>query len=799
MKKIRFICIILIVLFCVGAMTGCSDQTGLASPANERVETGDGETTASFPINLHLENRSSIGYTTKELKIDGPIVGWFPQSVLCNGKIWTQGYGTTEAGIFSNAIICSNIDDSSAKTVWLSWPQISQEHQSALGKDEYAEWTCTSLVDCGTETPHLLLKLEKNTTNDLKTSQENITTESVTLEWNLSYLHADGTVEAGVVLAVNEYMQNNIYVRYAQGDLVWLLVTTLDNSTPSRVVACSLVDGSIQYNIEMPEGMIPRDITVTENNELMIIAKSVSSGSATTAFYVADLSSKPTQINQTYISNNFRSCPYFVRWQYGNQPKPVYLYDIDGIYFWDFDSNTIDGRYDINVNTLKDHLLVWPLLGVDTENFAIAYKNSGEPAQATTFSTQLTVDINDRTVVRLANNGNPAVTDAATTFNNSQDAIYIDVLDYSDAAATAKGFASGTEMLQRTLVQGEHIDIIVVPNDFAGGLLNPVLFRDMYPLLDADPELQRSDMVAGILRACEKEGVLPTIVPQYNLLTVVGSSEMLGDSSGWTWVEYDLASADTPVPLYGFDRTTVLHYLVQMGGKNLLDYDTSTAHLDSQQFVQLLTRTQNYPETIVAYNSEDPKSQFTEAKSLAAIRFLSDFSHIREDVYIFDGPIVYKGFPSDTGGSGSAFAVGLRLGITAECEAVDAAWQFVRQFLLPSYQDAIKGNFPIRYDSLQKLAEKARQPLKAPALPVYFQESAFTEKQLDYWKRGLTEAETDALVELIEQTDTLYRYDGTVLAILQEEVEAFYHGQVTAQEAARRMQNRVQTYLTEQN
>ena len=118
---------------------------------------------------------------------------------------------------------------------------------------------------------------------------------------------------------------------------------------------------------------------------------------------------------------------------------------------------------------------------------------------------------------------------------------------------------------------------------------------------------------------------------------------------------------------------------------------------------------------------------------------------------------------------------------------------------LPAYQDEIQSGFPLRYDSLQKQAETAQQPLKEPSLPAYFSADALTEKQKEYWMRGITAEEAQRLIGLIEATDTLYRYDDTVFSILAEEADYFYNGVRTAEDAAQLIQSRVQTYLAEQS
>ena len=139
-------------------------------------------------------------------------------------------------------------------------------------------------------------------------------------------------------------------------------------------------------------------------------------------------------------------------------------------------------------------------------------------------------------------------------------------------------------------------------------------------------------------------------------------------------------------------------------------------------------------------------------------------------------------------------------------ERVKAAWQFVRYFLLPDHQYGLKTALPLRRDALEAQAEAARCPLVderpddgiAYGVPDYLDPTTVNQDVIGYWARALTKEETDRIVDLAETTDTLLSIDTTIQVILEEEASAFYNGVRSAEEAARLIQSRVQTYLDEQ-
>ena len=182
------------------------------------------------------------------------------------------------------------------------------------------------------------------------------------------------------------------------------------------------------------------------------------------------------------------------------------------------------------------------------------------------------------------------------------------------------------------------------------------------------------------------------------------------------------------------------------------------------------------------------------------IYYLNEFTDMRTLGYTFDGAVVFKGFPSDTARNGNSIYPTLQVAITNNCDDPNVAWRFARQFVLPEWQNALAAaeGFPLRKDALEKLALKAQEPSEEYSCPAYLNWEAMTDSQREYWYRGLTKQECRQIIELIEGTTALYRYDDTIANILAEEAAGYYAGARPAEETAKLIQNRVQTYLAEQ-
>ncbi len=486
----------------------------------------------------------------------------------------------------------------------------------------------------------------------------------------------------------------------------------------------------------------------------------------------------------------------------GSSMEQVYVEQDDGVHLWNTQTGTTEPiflwqEHGINAKSIRTVTMLAPdrlLLITQKENSSDYQFVTLAPIDEDIFAGRPVVTLG------MLDDGTDTIQQAVEAYNLSEPAVFVKLLDYSDRAAQQNNFSTGPEMLANDMRNWAGPDILILSSgmDLANWTARGMLC-DLYPYIDSDPELARSDFLPGILKACEYGGELPTVVASFLIHTAVGDSDVVGATPGWTWQEYHALTAAWPqaVPFYSLDRKTTLHYLLQQGGTALIDYANRTAALDSPAFIQLLQTTAGYP----AESGDpmaDPKPHLASREALLRQCFPGGYRDVLVQEYLFDGPVTYKGFP---GGSGSAAVSGLRFAITTKCKTPEAAWAFLRTLLLPEFQNqlAAQNVFPLRADSLQAMAAAAMQPTETDFItPGHLDPTTLTEAQLDYFKQGITQAQADQITALVLSVDTLYQYNRNIADILYEEADAFYNGVRTAAEAAAIMQDRVQTYLEEQ-
>lgn len=390
-------------------------------------------------------------------------------------------------------------------------------------------------------------------------------------------------------------------------------------------------------------------------------------------------------------------------------------------------------------------------------------------------------------------------------FNNSNKQLFLQLIDYS----TTDEYA-GTIAMEADIIKNNAPDILLLNGGIAyNNYIRKGLFVDLYPFLDEDSELSRNQFVPNILHAEEVNGCLPVITVAYEIMTAIGPTDFVGTDPGWTIDEYNSVRERIPTlhaPIMRYSRQMALLHYLQVGGNQFIDYTAGRASLNTPDFAQLLEQSKAYP---IAGTTEwlDPKTEIMSGKSLLYVHYFSHFETLRELAYIFEDGFTLKGFPG-TSATGSAIIPRLRLGITTNCDDPEAAWVFLRQLLLPEFQDAIcsreviqknsnAADFPLRCDSLEKAAKTAQQPLIGDVVLqiVTLDEMA---KNDAYWREGISEELVGMLTSLIFSVETIYQYDATVATIIAEEAESYYIGNRNAKDAVELMQNRVQTYLAEQ-
>lgn len=424
-------------------------------------------------------------------------------------------------------------------------------------------------------------------------------------------------------------------------------------------------------------------------------------------------------------------------------------------------------------------------------------------------------------------------------FNKSNSDVRITVVDYSQYA-TDGDYSASVQKLNAEILSGKVPDLFYINDEMpvdvyaAKGIL-----QDIWPLIDADPELSREDLMTHFFDTLSVNGKLYQVTDQFYFESVVGRSDVIGTADSWTLEEMMEAYSQLQegASLFGEmdTREAIFSTVISRNVGQFIDWESGQCSFDSQDFMDLLSLVREFPEEF-DYSNYDWDSYTSEGLRMRlGMQLLQQVSVVSFNDFQYynamcDGNANYIGYPA-TDGCGSTFGIYGSLAISASCQNTDAAWQFVRQFLTEEYQTSdYMYYFPTNRHAFETYAENQMTPqygdrsqygisiedtvytaaqiavaeddvseetasgeVELPVGYYYFSNDEYVE----YYH--MTQEEYDLFMELYQRTNAVSVSNESVEEIIWQECEAFFAGQKTVEETAKLIQNRVSLYVAEQS
>jgi ABC-type glycerol-3-phosphate transport system substrate-binding protein len=385
---------------------------------------------------------------------------------------------------------------------------------------------------------------------------------------------------------------------------------------------------------------------------------------------------------------------------------------------------------------------------------------------------------------------------AVEQFNIRSATHRIHVIDYS-IFNTETDSSAGITRLTTEIITGNAPDILDAWSLPVHDYISHGLLVDLNPLLDADPELSRDSILEGIHKASEIDGSLYYIFPSFRINTLAGNPNVLGSYPGWNMSEFMTVLAENPqadIPLgEQTDRMSFLKIALRNDIDKYIDRATGIALFDNDDFIELLELASTFPSEVDT--SDGVFESVISGRQIMQLDFscMNNYWVWRS---LFSGELIFKGFP-DTNREGNTIEPTTFIAITSTCPDIDAAWEFVRIFLLENYQrDAL----PIRVGlpSNKVVFEERLGRLMNPNPAATFSATdGYTILRIE--DAGLSQAEVDSIRALVNNKTRIRYPNDTLMAIIEETAADFFNGQMTAQDAALIIQSRTTTYLSERN
>lgn len=282
--------------------------------------------------------------------------------------------------------------------------------------------------------------------------------------------------------------------------------------------------------------------------------------------------------------------------------------------------------------------------------------------------------------------------------------------------------------------------------------------QDLYGLMDSGG-VGRDDLMGNMVSTLEYNGQLPVISYKYQIRTIY-TDKKYNAPENWTLEEFLGTALTLPdnIGISNSSQSAELRDLMTMCLDSFVDRTQGTCNFESELFIKLL---KTIKAKSPADDVDDPGLIYENYLLNYAFSIFS-LADICATIEQTEGKATVNGFPEANGAQLSFYYL---LGITTGCENPEGAWTFISQVLQSESNCSIlKSN---------------------------------VESQLKKMRENYSQEVVDILESMVTTASTMTESFSPVPDIVAEEAAAYFAGDKTAEETAKIIQNRVQTYLSE--
>ncbi len=318
-------------------------------------------------------------------------------------------------------------------------------------------------------------------------------------------------------------------------------------------------------------------------------------------------------------------------------------------------------------------------------------------------------------------------------FNKSSDTYRITIDDYS-RFNTDENYNAGIEKLNSDIIAGDVPDIFMITEQTPYDVYaSKGIFADIYELMDADADFDRSNYLENVFEAYEYNGELLSLIPSFTIETFAAKKELLEGMTGWTlkeFTEYAEAHPEMQMFDYDFNRANFVQLFMLFAKNEFINAETGECRFDSDEFRDLLSFAASLSEDDFWSSLDDEQhndsdfwmeydNRFKEDKVLLSMAYISDFEYSIKNLlnYTFGAEPTFIGFPVSEG-NGAIIMAYSEYAISADSDFKEGAWQFLKTLIdeeaqMPIYNEEYQywnypaGNLPIYIPALEKMAEIA--------------------------------------------------------------------------------------------
>lgn len=404
--------------------------------------------------------------------------------------------------------------------------------------------------------------------------------------------------------------------------------------------------------------------------------------------------------------------------------------------------------------------------------------------------------------------------DKVVDFNRHNDKVRIQILDYSEFNDYENGdYDAGRTKLLTEILSGNVPDIIALDQLPYKQFAAKGLLEDLYPYIERDPDMSREDFFPNVFQALEVDGKLYEITPSFNVQTLIGAASVVGTKPGWTYQDLKDALATMPEGCDPLDmyttREDMLRTLLCADMDHYVDWSTGKCSFESDDFIELLEFVGMFPDSIPDdIEWESSSDRIAQGRQMLTSAYLYSVDSILwSDMQFGDAGCTYIGYPTNEG-VGSMMYLDAGYGMSAACRNKDAAWEFLRSFLLKDAQENVWG-IPVSKAVFQEKLDEVMTPeyvtdengkimLDENGEKMQVSRGSYWDDDGEHPIYAMTREQADKLLEAITTCTKVYNNDDSIYKIVFEQAQAYFSGQKSARDVAKLIQSKVTIYVNEQ-
>jgi len=380
-------------------------------------------------------------------------------------------------------------------------------------------------------------------------------------------------------------------------------------------------------------------------------------------------------------------------------------------------------------------------------------------------------------------------------FNFLNPQYLIQIVDYSAYDEEA------ISMLHMDIIRGDAPDMFLLTDpDIQSNILPIRHYISSGILLNIAPYMERDlnfdDMLISAMNALYIDNACYFAVPSFTMRAMVGRSNVINEinytnlNSFFEFLKSDF-SKDDPKFIFTSSQSKFVVDFVLSNINQFADYTKGEAYFNSEIFITLLEAAKEL-KPIEGWDV----AHFSRGSGQMAVFDFDIFGRLASYGAALNNDFEVMGFLGEP--AGVALVPGHIFGISAATNNKEAAWAFLRELY---ENENLHENRNARF-SMNKASHE-----RSSEIYININSKYIDENEEGYYLSGedfgffIPHVDPKEIVNstnfLIEQIDRIYIVDDAIVNIITEELTAFFAGNRTAEDTARVIQGRAQTYIWE--